>query len=361
MGIILRIKTSPPTPQPQQRLKEVSFIRPLIILSLVLDHSFVKIAAGGLRRNDYQLPTFYEWLNYFNIEATLEMFVMISGYLFAYQCITLQRKATLWAFMVKKAHRLLLPMLVFGILYYYCFYYNTDTFSVSSFLVKLLSGCGHLWFLPMLFWCLLLLWLIEKYELSGNALLVALAFLSMIRSVPIPFGLNSVSHYLFYAYFGYYLYQHRDIIVNYLSNHKYFSILMSLLYILLVAIGHSSLITDMPTDTTCQYAVQYALRSILELPACLCGIIALFTLAISSSQRVSLETNPSWIKQADKVSFGIYLYHQFLLIYLYHYTPIISEVNPWLLPWIGFLFSYTISWLLAHITLKTKVGRYLIG
>lgn len=59
--------------------------------------------------------------------------------------------------------------------------------------------------------------------------------------------------------------------------------------------------------------------------------------------------------------YGVYIYQQFILKYLYYNTTFTSNVPVWAFPWIGFVFTLIMSLILCHLTLKTKFGRYLIG
>jgi peptidoglycan/LPS O-acetylase OafA/YrhL len=102
------------------------------------------------------------------------------------------------------------------------------------------------------------------------------------------------------------------------------------------------------------------LTGVVELTACVSGILALYCTVIRFTSVQSFELYPI-VKRADQVSFGIYIFHQFILVALYHYTPIVSSVNQWILPWIGFVVALPVSWLLTSLTLHTKIGRYLIG
>lgn len=344
----------------RKRLYEISVIRPIIILSLVLNHAFVKIAMGGARTNDYHLPDLYSWINYFNFDATLEFFVLISGYLFAYQCITLKSSYSFRDYTLKKAHRLLLPMLVFGILYYFCFFYNPETFAIRDFLTKLLNGCGHLWFLPMLFWCLIALWAIERYHLVRNITLIGLAFVSLISYLPLPFGLSAVSHYLFYAFLGYHLYWHKDSFLSYLTGREWFLPALWLSYFFSVWIAHSELVSYFLIDLTLSKVLLYCIKGSIGLFASLCGILALYGTIATIASSTSFELSP-FIQKADRISFGVYIYHQFILVALYHYTNIVSHINAWLVPWIGFVVALFLSTLFTNLTLQTKLGRYLIG
>lgn len=197
-------------------LYEVSLIRPFVIFLLVVMHSFTKTSAGGLRTNDYQLPGIYQWLCHFISGFRIETIALVAGYVFAYQSIVLKRKYELKPFVVKKFKRLIIPMLFFGLFYYVMFLYTPSTFSVSSFLLQWFSGCGHLWFLPMLFWCFLTIWLIDHYCLSSWKTLVVLAAFAIL---PLPFsrlplGLARLPHFLFFVYGGYFLYEQRLFILR---------------------------------------------------------------------------------------------------------------------------------------------------
>lgn len=342
------------------RLYEVSVIRPIIILSLVINHAFDKIASGGGHINDFILPCAYQWANWFNFEATLEIFVLISGYLFAFQCITLARNYPFHVYALKKAHRLLLPMLVFGVFYYFFFFFNKESFTISDFIMKLLNGCGHLWFLPMLFWCLILLWVIVAFHIDGKITLVCLACLSVIKYLPLPFGLSQIPHYLFYAFWGYYLYKNKEVVLAAFKRREWILPMLWLLYFMFVWLKHSQYIQTLICDVFLYKGVIYISNGLIELFACLSGIFALYGTVSLITMKESFEMSP-FIKKADKVSFGIYLYHQFILVALYHYTSIVFHVNEWLLPWIGFSIAITISWLLTSLTLYTRFGKFLLG
>lgn len=344
----------------RKRLYEISVIRPLIILSLVLNHAFVKIAVGGIRTNDYHLPDLYNWINYFNFEATLEFFVLISGYLFAFQCITLKRDYTFKDYTLKKARRLLLPMLVFGIIYYFLFFYNPDSFGIRDFLIILMNGCGHLWFLPMLFWCLMALWVFERLHLDVFLTLIGLAIVSFISYLPLPFGFSTVPHYLFYAFLGYYIYKHKDSILGLLTVRWWILPVLWLLYIVFVWLAHYELLSSFTIDSLLSKVLLYGARGSISLLACLCGILAMYGTIASITSSNTFELSPL-IQKADKVSFGIYIYHQFLLVALYHYTPIVHYINAWLLPWTGFIIALFFSWVLTSLTLRTRWGKFLIG
>lgn len=59
--------------------------------------------------------------------------------------------------------------------------------------------------------------------------------------------------------------------------------------------------------------------------------------------------------------FGVYIYQQFILKIIYYQLDGLTLVTPWLLPWTGLLITLILSLLLSHYTLKTRLGKFLIG
>ena len=59
--------------------------------------------------------------------------------------------------------------------------------------------------------------------------------------------------------------------------------------------------------------------------------------------------------------FGIYLFQQFVLKFLYYYTDLPIVVGPYYLPWCGFVITMVVSFFFTRLFLKTKIGLSLIG
>jgi len=69
----------------REYLSEIAFIRPLLIVLLVMYHAFI-IYMGGWQEPSGFIPCKgYEWIARFSYSFMLETFVFISGYLFAFQ------------------------------------------------------------------------------------------------------------------------------------------------------------------------------------------------------------------------------------------------------------------------------------
>lgn len=339
-----------------KQLYEISYIRPLFIFLLVLMHSFSKIASGGMYKREFVLIDVYNWLVQLIIGFSVETFAFVAGYVFSYQCLNLGKKYEFRPFVEKKFKRLIIPMLFFGIVYYFCFLFNPLDFSFSAFSIKLLSGCGHLWFLSMLFWCFISIWVIDHYKLSSIWTLLLFVLIAIIPIPHIQFGFSRLSHFIFYVYIGYFMWEHKAVVGKYI---KYKTIMFCvILYVLLVIIDNYYTPAFGSTIFEKFFSLLCA-NSIDLLKACF-GVLAMYLFFYKFTNKETFQPNPI-ILEASGICYGVYIFHQFILVYLYHCTPMLKYMGEILTPWIGFVLSLLMSIFLTKISLKTRIGRFLIG
>lgn len=351
------------TPTKSYALQDVAIIRPIVIFLLVVMHSFAIYGNGGwvLPEGIQPVPS-YSWMVKLISGFRIETIAFVAGYVFAYQSFVLGRKYQFGAFALKKFKRLIIPCLVFSAIYYFCYVFDRNTFGFGAFVLQLFSGVGHLWFLPMLFWCFILIWLIDRKQTLSWWLFFLLAALSMI---PIPFnvlGCGRVFHFLFYCYAGYMMFAKREwIFVNLMKGKTiawmwiaYFSLVI--LYYLFVETALGKLDAGL-VPRLFDLLVSHGFKLIYS---CI-GVMALYLTVNLYIKRKDNYVLPAYVKQASSLCYGVYVFHQFILKWLYYYSPIPQLVGSFLLPWIGCAITLVISVLLASLFLKTKTGRFLIG
>lgn len=105
-----------------KQLDEVNFIRPMVILLLVVLHSFTMYAGGWSMPEGINDVRTYFWIAKLSYSFILEMFVFLSGYLFANQIYQLQKKYTFLGLLKNKFKRLIIPSIVFSLFYSILFY-----------------------------------------------------------------------------------------------------------------------------------------------------------------------------------------------------------------------------------------------
>ena len=138
---------------------DVVLMRLALIFLLVLYHAFAIHTGGWLPPyTTFEPIPAYDWFGYFIHIFRLEAMTFISGMLMGYKYLRKPEAVKTFSFITKKVKRILLPCLIFGIAYYALF--GDLSASPLSILYDLINGCGHLWFLPVIFWCFLLTYLI---------------------------------------------------------------------------------------------------------------------------------------------------------------------------------------------------------
>lgn len=189
-------------------LNEIVLYRAIVILLLIATHSFTIFGSNG---GDWPYPNgisscnYYRWILHFFAHAMLGGFTFISGYLLMHQREKVLHQS--WkTFVVRKLHRLLLPGILFSLLYWGMF--EDHTFSAFIRLFYKL-GTGHMWYLPMLMWCLIFGYYLLKHNISLNRTILFTAILLFLYFLPLPFGLPRFFYYAIYFIFGMIAYKHR--------------------------------------------------------------------------------------------------------------------------------------------------------
>ena len=166
---------------------DIVILRFIVILWLIIYHSTAFFVGA------WKVPFVYEfgeatyiyvWVARGAYAIMLEMFTFISGFLFASQI----KDYTFFSLLKKKCRRLIIPAIVWGIVY--AFALNKVVFESGwQFFGELLNGVGHLWFLPMLFWCFIIGFVLFKY-INNFWIVVLCSFILCVlsRYISVSFG-----------------------------------------------------------------------------------------------------------------------------------------------------------------------------
>ena len=218
-------------------LEEINIIRPLVIILLVLMHAFTMYGGSWPKPERIEDVELYFWIQRFSFACMLEMFVFISGYLFAYQVCELKKKYFFLQLIKVKFKRLIIPCIVFSLFYSFLF---PPGINILNYIYGLVNGFGHMWFLPMLLWCFVATYFLLKVRMKEEIKLIGLLCLSIFPSslIPLPFRMASTMYYLFYFYLAYYIWYHRKLVVKYLATNK---IIISGSILFLIVLFHLTL------------------------------------------------------------------------------------------------------------------------
>lgn len=288
----------------------------------------------------------------------LEAFIFVSGYVLCMQVTNKQYQYK--SFVVKKARRLLIPSIIFSIIYFFCFYEYTGCL---DFLFSVLNGCGHLWYLPMSFWCFVIGLLFYSLKISEMMKLFICGGLAMCSGVLtfLPFRIGNSCYYLFFFYLGMFMYMRKERIMAWMTARNVFLLwLLYLLSYISLSFCKEWLSGLFLTSFAMKLLREVGLKSCIIVYSCL-GVISFYSVVNLFLKKRPDWKCPQWLFVVNALCFGVYVYQQFILKYLYYSTSLPSLTGTYLLPWVGCIVTVVLSTICAYLTVKTKVGKYLIG
>ena len=343
-----------------RQLEDVNIIRPIIIVLLVLMHSFTMYAGGWIMPEGIEPVRAYFWITKISFSSMLEMFVFVSGYLFAFQVYELKKNYSFKSIVYNKFKRLILPSIFFSIIYLVCFSPIKEWLSFSS-LISIISGRGHMWFLPMLFWCFIATFLLMKIRVKEGIKLSLLFGLAMCSFLPLPFQIGSTCYYLLFFYLGSYIWDNKDKIVDKFANPKYLLLGSALFVLLFIPLTlFREYLGEIETLNIIHKLIKVLLLTLSKLIYTIVGSFIFYVFVNYLIEKKHIKV-PNWLTKFNYLCFGIYLFQQFILQVLYYKTSLPTILGSYWLPWVGFSITMIVSVLLSKLSLKTKIGRFLIG
>lgn len=341
----------------KQLLTNVAIIRPILIVLLVFYHAFAPYSGAWAPIEGFPEIRTYWWLDKLSFAFMLEMFVFISGYVFGYQVrikgeSKLDTKKLLWG----KFKRLIIPSMVFSLLYILLL--KDITQPLYRTIYDVINGVAHMWFLPMLFWCFVGVWIIEKLHLRSRLVLPILFLSSLFSFVPIPLQLGHTMYYMLFFYIGY-IFQRKDICFD-----KYYSlcnaiVLFAAFIILFPLLTLLKEYMNNLGEGLVIKVISRAFSNLAMLSYSSIGVMMAFVIVGIAEKHP--HTLPMWLITVGNLCMGVYLIQQFILMGLYKHTSFPEIFGPFYLPWVGFFIALVGSFLLSYLLNKTKIGRFLIG
>lgn len=256
---------------------------------------------------------------------------------------------------LSKLKRLIIPSIIFSALYFPLFY---DYKGIQDLLYNLINGCGHMWFLPMLFWCFIGAWLLEQVKIGDGWKMTFLVLLNLFFFITVPYQISRATDYLVYFYGGYVVYKHHEQIKEKIqAKHLVWGWLVFIVVFVLFRPLRESFVAG-DSAGFINKAIINTERSACQLIYASIGTFVFYITAIYYTKRNQLKPI---VVQIASCCFGIYLFQQFLLKALYYKTGFSAVVGPYWLPWLGFIIVLPTSYFISYLFLKTKLGKNLIG
>lgn len=337
------------------RLNEIEYLRPILFIQLFFVHAFTIYTVTS-----WKIPvgivdiSAYDWIARISYSCMLELFTFISGYVFYF--VTKGKNTTFYDLFLSKLKRLMIPSIIFSILYYI---FLIEHEKIDLILVyEIICGEGHLWYLPMLFSCFLLAFFIKETKKPMFFLLGALFFSSFSRC-PNIFRISQVAYYFFFFYLGIFFCRYRTTIISYSNRNLTLALSVLLLILSLVLLLPLNInIKSYHTNTWLGGYFLAALTRFINITYSSIGIVFWYSISLRLSKNIL--NVPKWIKQFNILSMGVYVFHQFLLMFIYYHTPLPGICGSYLLPWVAIIITLPASVVLSYIFRLSKIGKLLI-
>lgn len=340
-------------------LMEISLIRPFLIILLLAYHSFAPWCGAqwplleGMHQNN-----FYWWIGKFSYSFMLPLFVFVSGYVWSYQQENRMKLDDFHPLVKKKIKRLYLPCLLFGSIYVLLFNFPGDINIriLTQKIVNVFEGYAHFWFLPMLLWCFVVSWFVIRIKNIVVRCICVLALFG-VGVIHLPIQLNQAGYYLSFFIIGYYVYKHREFIVQHISPFRV--ILLWGVWVLLFVSATLFLESFIRQIDAIHGLTKFFLLELAQSIRYAYSVVGLFAVFFSALLFKKYFTISDRIIEFGKLCFGVYVFQQFILMILYYHTPLYSVLGE-ITPWISLLITLVLSSSLTLMVRKTKVGRNIL-
>jgi hypothetical protein len=213
----------------------------------------------------------------------------------------------------------------------------------------------------MLFWCFIEGFLLNKLNLNNKTKLIFTLVLASVSFIPIPFQIGHSLYYLFYFYLGYTIFENSEKVLKWFVNIKSIILGIILFFILFITLSFwEEQLIKLETSNLFYKAIKHTLLNISKILYASVGVFTTYIIAnyllMKNNEKIS-----QWIIYANSICFGVYIYQQFILQFIYYKTAFPISLGAYWLPIISFTITLVISIGLTVITLKTKLGKFLIG
>lgn len=211
----------------------------------------------------------------------------------------------------------------------------------------------------MIFWCFVLIYFIETYTSTSVKvwLLIAIVFSLLPLQGFLPLRVGYATNFFIYFYTGYLLMKH-----NMTKNMKInvFHCVLGVVTYLLVGILLTEWLMELKSSSLILHGLKILLMRASHLIGAMAMIVAFYGIANFFCVSLYIARHPRFIKLSG-YCYGVYIYQQFILLLLYFHTDIPILLGPVVLPWVACVVTICLSLFMCHLTLKTRLGRFLIG
>ena len=357
----------PVHPVKKKYLEDVAILRLLLIFLLIWNHAFAPYVGHWEPLSIQSNIVGYKWLVLIVYHMRIQALIFISGYLLGYTSLRKPDALLFKNCVIKKIKRLLLPCVIFSALYYVIFYDINHPIGTVAY--SIVNGAGHMWFLPMLFWCFTGVYIVERFKIKPIYIFCVAVIVAIIPSPTLPLRLNNSLTYFIFFYTGFGL-QRGYFKFLAPSSHNSLATIVLCVIIYFASFAIHYIVIDGRYDVMIFHIVGMSDSVLTKILVISTGNILPFVMSMSGLLGAFWSTHyfivgkyslPTWMISLSTYCYGIYICQQFILKYLYYHTSLPEMTGPYLLPWIALIITLVSSIIITGLMLKSRIGRFLIG
>lgn len=340
-------------------LSEICFVRIILVVLVIVYHSFCPFVSSfwePIMEPSSEI-SWYSSIARWSYAFMLEAFTFISGYIFGYQIAGGKHKITFRQTVLKKARRLLVPCVIFSLLYIWAFT-DYENYNITEWGIQLARGAGHLWYLPMLLWCFVGIYIIEKSRISIGLSISLLLIVSLVAVYTMPFRLNEAAYYMIFFYIGYLI---KRVPVDIDKFSKPATIVGLWICFIASFVCNLQLINVLPPPDSGMLVKGISVIALrfIKLISAFTGTFALLITSIFLIKNGYLKINNAVIKLSG-YAFGVYILQEFIIRILYYKTSSVQFFGVYA-PFVTVIITVLVSIIIVHICIKHKIGRLLLS
>lgn len=297
-----------------------------------------------------QTSNIYKWMSLYVNSIHMQIFVFISGSVYAYCKIKKKYYGNYISLVSDKFKRLIIPYVFVGVLFMIPIgmkvgisaYDNGFMNSMKNLLLGYSSG--HLWFLMMLFILFLIYYWAEKILIKVSPIIsiLALLLIQMISvKVPSIFFINRAIDYMLFFHLGCLVYLKLENLINikYKFEENKYIIICSIFIIIPFLILIKDKLPQIRIITFITYNIIDNLIAIL-------GVIQMYLVVTLIKKLRSYNMIEDKLNYINKYNFNIYLLHEPIIFII---LSCILNLNPTIVVITCFIFSICISIMISNL------------
>ena len=339
-------------------LYEVIPIRLFLVVLLVFYHAFAIFSDAWAPIENYPIIPFYSFLDKLSYSFLLETFVFVSGYVLGYQVKNKGEQRTFNAryIFVRKFKRLIVPSLLFSTIYLIVF--NMYHEPLLTLAYQIACGVGHMWFLPMLYFCFVFIYFIESINIPHGVKLLVVLLMPFASFLPLPFRIGLTLYYFPFFYFGYKLMRtNTSFKFSFVQLFPIIIILFTLSFALKRIVENQYYMLERGGELVTKF-LNFEVRMVLRFICASLGVALIWLVSLKLKSVTNASISDRILKVSD-CCFGVYIFQQFVLM-LFNGSNFPHLVSPYLYPWLVFLLTLILSVLLTLVVRSTSLGRKLM-